>query len=62
VREIARAKQHLPEAQYLGIADGLSIGSGVTAAASKSLVKQRQCASGMRWKKKGARYGSPYAP
>lgn len=30
------------------------IGSGVTEAACKTLVKQRLCASGMRWKEKGA--------
>lgn len=30
------------------------IGSGVTEAACKTLVKQRLCASGMRWKHKGA--------
>jgi hypothetical protein len=35
-------------------AEGLPIGSGVTEAAYKSLVKQRLCASGMRWKNKGA--------
>lgn len=32
----------------------LPIGSGVTEAACKVLVKQRLCASGMRWKEKGA--------
>jgi hypothetical protein len=36
-------------------AEGLPIGSGVTEAACKTLVKQRLCASGMRWKNKGAR-------
>ena len=30
------------------------IGSGVTEAACKTLVKQRLCGSGMRWKEKGA--------
>jgi len=32
----------------------LPIGSGVTEAACKVLVKQRLCASGMRWKETGA--------
>jgi predicted GIY-YIG superfamily endonuclease len=32
----------------------LPIGSGVTEAACKTLVKQRLCCSGMRWKNKGA--------
>ena len=35
-------------------AKGWPIGSGVTEAACKTLVKQRLCASGMRWKEKGA--------
>ena len=33
----------------------LPIGSGVTEAACKTLVKQRLCRSGMKWKEKGAR-------
>lgn len=33
----------------------LPIGSGVTEAACKTLVKQRLCGSGMRWKEKGAK-------
>ncbi len=32
----------------------LPIGSGVTEAACKTLVKQRMCKSGMRWKEQGA--------
>jgi len=35
--------------------ENLPIGSGVTEAACKTLVKQRLCGSGMRWKKRGAR-------
>jgi len=36
------------------MASNLPIGSGVTEAACKVLVKQRLCNSGMRWKEKGA--------
>lgn len=36
------------------IAEQLPIGSGVTEAACKTLVKQRLCCSGMRWKNQGA--------
>lgn len=36
------------------IATQLPIGSGVTEAACKTLVKQRLCCSGMRWKNQGA--------
>lgn len=36
-------------------AQGLPIGSGVTEAACKTLVKQRLCNSGMKWKDQGAR-------
>ena len=34
--------------------EGLPIGSGVTEAACKTLVKQRMCGSGMKWKSSGA--------
>jgi len=37
------------------IAENLPMGSGVTEAACKTLVKQRLCSSGMRWKDKGAK-------
>lgn len=37
------------------VAKDLPIGSGVTEAACKTLVKQRLCCSGMRWKKQGAK-------
>jgi hypothetical protein len=47
---------HRHQMDYPGfVAAGLPIGSGVTEAACKSLVKQRLCASGMRWKNKGAK-------
>jgi hypothetical protein len=47
---------HRHRMDYPGfLADNLPIGSGVTEAACKSLVKQRLCASGMRWKNNGAR-------
>lgn len=36
------------------LAEHLPIGSGVTEAACKTLVKQRLCQSGMKWKEKGA--------
>jgi hypothetical protein len=45
---------HRHQMDYPGfLAEGLPIGSGVTEAACKTLVKQRLCASGMRWKDKG---------
>ena len=37
------------------VAHDLPIGSGVTEAACKTLVKQRLCCSGMRWKPQGAK-------
>ena len=41
---------------YAGhVEKNLPIGSGVTEAACKTLVKQRLCGSGMRWKDKGAK-------
>ena len=47
---------HRHQMDYPGfIAAGLPIGSGVTEAACKTLVKQRLCASGMRWKNTGAK-------
>jgi hypothetical protein len=46
---------HRHQMDYPGfLAEHLPIGSGVTEAACKTLVKQRLCASGMRWKTKGA--------
>ena len=47
---------HRHQMDYPGFrSENLPIGSGVTEAACKTLVKQRLCASGMRWKTKGAR-------
>jgi hypothetical protein len=40
---------------YAGlVAEHIPIGSGVTEAACKVLMKQRLCGSGMRWKERGA--------
>lgn len=47
---------HRHHMDYPGfLADNLPIGSGVTEAACKTLVKQRLCGSGMRWKDTGAK-------
>ena len=45
------------EYQFPGLyqRQALPIGSGVTEAACKTLVKQRLCSSGMKWKDRGAR-------
>ena len=46
---------HLTQMDYAGYrAQGYPIGSGVTEAACKTLVKQRLCCSGMRWTVEGA--------
>ena len=46
---------HHPQMDYAAALDNhWPIGSGVTEAACKTLVKQRLCRSGMRWKEKGA--------
>jgi len=39
---------------YSLVEQGLPIGSGVTEAACKMIVKQRLCQSGMKWREKGA--------
>jgi hypothetical protein len=39
---------------YLHKLLGLPIGSGVTEAACKSVVKERLCGSGMKWSSQGA--------
>lgn len=47
-------KNHLPMMDYAKhVEESLPIGSGVTEAACKTLVKQRFCCSGMRWKEPG---------
>lgn len=47
---------HRHRMDYAGhLKEKLPIGSGVTEAACKTLVKQRLCGSGMRWKEKGVK-------
>jgi hypothetical protein len=46
---------HLHQMRYARyVENGMPIGSGVTEAACKTLVKQRLCCSGMRWTPEGA--------
>jgi len=48
-------RNHLSQMQYSQFRQkNYPIGSGVTEAACKTLIKQRLCCSGMRWKEKGA--------
>jgi len=54
-RAISYMSNHLPRMNYyLHGMLGLPIGSGVTEAACKSVVKERLCGSGMKWSSKGA--------
>ena len=47
-------ENHLHQMDYaLSVRNNLPIGSGVTEAACKTVVKQRLCQSGMRWKEVG---------
>jgi hypothetical protein len=46
-------KEMMSYPEYLG--ENLPIGSGITEAACKVIVKQRMCCSGMKWKDKGAK-------
>jgi hypothetical protein len=49
-------ENHKHQMDYVSYrAKGYPIGSGVTEAACKTLVKQRLCCSGMRWVERGAR-------
>lgn len=48
-------RNHHHQMKYAArLADHLPIGSGVTEAACKTLVKQRLCKAGQRWKERGA--------
>lgn len=53
---IAYFRNHQHQMRYARYrAEALPIGSGVTEAACKTLIKQRLCCSGMRWVERGAR-------
>jgi hypothetical protein len=52
---ISYFENHLPKMDYARFRkESLPIGSGVTEAACKTVVKQRLCGSGMKWKHSGA--------
>jgi hypothetical protein len=52
---ISYYENHLPKMNYAQYRrESLAIGSGVTEAACKTVVKQRLCGSGMKWKYSGA--------
>jgi len=54
-KAITYFENHRAKMQYWkNVDDGLPIGSGVTEAACKILIKQRMCISGSRWKDEGA--------
>jgi hypothetical protein len=56
-KAISYFRNHLPRMNYaLHLAMGLPIGSGVTEAACKSIVKERMCGSGMKWSSYGAQH------
>lgn len=56
-KAISYFRSHLPRMNYaLHIAMGLPIGSGVTEAACKSVVKERMSGSGMKWTSFGAQH------
>ena len=54
-RAITYFQNHLPQMNYAAaVRDKLPIGSGVTEAAGKTVIKQRLGHSGMTWKDRGA--------
>jgi hypothetical protein len=56
-RAISYFRNHLPRMNYaLHAAMGLPIGSGVTEAACKSVIKERMSGSGMKWTSFGAQH------
>lgn len=56
-KTITYFKNHVSQMKYSTyIKNNLPIGSGVTEAACKTLIKERMCRSGMRWKDEGASF------
>ena len=54
-KSVTYFRNHYEQMQYWrNLEENLPIGSGVTEAACKTLIKQRLCASGMRWNDEGA--------
>ena len=54
-RSVSYFKNYQGQMKYASYRkQNLPIGSGITEAACKSLVKQRMCGSGMKWKSRGA--------
>ena len=54
-KTITYFKNQKPRLKYYAqVKENLPIGSGVTEAACKTIIKQRLCKSGMKWKERGA--------
>lgn len=55
-KAISYFTNHMDRMNYsMHVAMGLPIGSGVTEAGCKTVVKQRMCGSGMKWQMPGAK-------
>jgi len=55
IKTITYFRNQKPRMKYAAqVKENLPIGSGVTEAACKTIIKQQLCKSGMKWKERGA--------